>query len=187
VEPRGAASRRRILDAAATVLAIDPAASIQDVADAAGVGRATVNRYFPSRADLTGALAVQAMAEAQRALETARLSEGPVAAALTRLTEALVPMGDRFRFLLRESHLEGDPQYLAAEHDFVETLTDMAERGRRSGDLAVDVPPAWLVDALGALVFAAWEAVHDGRIAARDAPHLVSRTLLHGIGTTAPR
>jgi AcrR family transcriptional regulator len=45
-----------ILTAAKTVLARDPRATLDDVAVAAGVSRATIYRYYPSRTALLGAL-----------------------------------------------------------------------------------------------------------------------------------
>ena len=49
-------TRKAILDAAIGVLATDPAASLGQIADAADVGRTTLHRYFPERADLLTAL-----------------------------------------------------------------------------------------------------------------------------------
>jgi AcrR family transcriptional regulator len=46
----------RILEAASPVLAADPAATIVAIADAAGLSRVTVHRYFRTRRDLLAAL-----------------------------------------------------------------------------------------------------------------------------------
>ena len=102
--------------------------------------------------------------------------------AVQRLAEVLVPMGHRFHFLLEETQLYSDPEYLAAEERLVKPLRELAERGRQEGSFRNDVPTAWVVDALGALIFAAWEGVRDGRIAALDAPRLVATTVLSGLG-----
>ena len=115
-------------------------------------------------------------------MKEARLTEGSVEEAVRRLAEALVPMGHRFHFLLDEAQLYSDPEYLATEEKFVRPLEELAERGRREGAFRTEVPTAWIVDTIGALVFAAWESVRDGRIAARDAPNLVTTTLLSGVG-----
>ncbi|WP_345780906.1 helix-turn-helix domain-containing protein, partial [Gemmatimonas sp.] len=45
-------ARDRIVEAAATVWAADPSATLDVVAQRAGVGRATLHRHFPSRAAL---------------------------------------------------------------------------------------------------------------------------------------
>ncbi len=49
-------NRERILNAAASLYAREPGASMRAVADAAGVGRSTLFRHFPAREDLDGAL-----------------------------------------------------------------------------------------------------------------------------------
>lgn len=169
------------MDAAAAVFAANPGASLREVADAAGVGRATVHRHFPGREDLVREIAFRAVEEAAAAMDAARLEEGPVEGAVGRLAEALVPMGHRFHFLLAEGQLDSDPEFLAAERELVERLERLAERGRREGVFGTDVPPVWIVDAIGALVYAAWEGVSRGRVASRDAPGLVSGTLLFGL------
>ncbi|MGB3634838.1 MAG: TetR/AcrR family transcriptional regulator [Rubrobacteraceae bacterium] len=175
--------RRGILEAAAGVLVVNRGASMQEISAAAGVGRTTVHRYFPGREDLIHAIALQAVAESEAAIEKARLAEGSVEDAVRRLAEALVPVGHRFHFLLDEAQLYSDPEYLAAEERLVKPLQGLAERGKHEGAFRAEVPVAWIVDTIGALVFAAWEGVRDGRIAALDAPELVATTLISGVGT----
>ncbi len=178
--------RNSILEVATQVLVANRAASMQEISAAAGVGRTTVHRYFPGREDLIRAIAVQAISESEAAIQNARLGEGPIKDAVRRLAEALVPMGHRFHFLLDEAQLNSDPEYLAAQEKLVRPLEELAERGRRERAFRPEVPTAWVVDTIGALVFAAWESVRDGRIAALDAPNLVATTLLSGVGDPGP-
>lgn len=159
---------------------------MQEISAAAGVGRTTVHRYFPGREDLIRAIALQALSESEAAIHNARLEEGPVEEVVQRLAEALVPMGHRFHFLLDEAQLYSDPEYLAGEEKLVKPLRELAERGRREGGFRPEIPTAWIVDTIGALVFAAWESVRDGRIAVLDAPSLVTVTLLSGVGNSGP-
>jgi AcrR family transcriptional regulator len=49
-------SQSRILEAAQEILAADAAATVADIAARAGVSRATIHRYFPTRADLLAAV-----------------------------------------------------------------------------------------------------------------------------------
>ncbi|MBK8463922.1 MAG: helix-turn-helix transcriptional regulator [Nigerium sp.] len=74
-------NREAILRAAAEVLAEDPAASMDDVATRAGVGRATMYRHVTGRADLLHQLASWALASATRAVEEARIDDGAADAA----------------------------------------------------------------------------------------------------------
>src|SRR5260370_38872950 len=75
-----------ILDAAAAVLAErGEAASMADVAEAAGVGRATLYRYFPSRDALLAALVESAIAEMRDGIVGGELGEAPVEVGPARL------------------------------------------------------------------------------------------------------
>lgn len=178
--------RGQILEAAIGVLVADPGASMQAVADAAGVSRATLHRHFTGRQDLVREIALDALAECEAAVVAARLEEGSVAESITRLVEGLVPIGERFQFLLYEAQLAGDPEFAAADARVLRPVGELIERGKRDGTFRPEVPAAWIGDALGALIYAAWESVRDGKIARRDAPGLVTATLLTGLGRERP-
>ena len=164
------------------VLVVDRGASMREISEAAGVGRATLHRYFPGRDDLIRALVIDVLAECEAAIGSARTEEGTAAEALSRLVEALVPIGERFHFLLYEAYFESDPEVAAADARILRTVDVLIERGKRDGTFRPEVPVAWIGDALEALLYAAWEGVRDGKIARRDAPGLVVSTLLSGLG-----
>lgn len=174
---------REILGAAARLLVVDRGASMEKIAGAAGVGRTTLHRHFRGREDLIRAIAVDAMEECEAAIVRARLGEGLVRAAVERLFEALVPVGERYHFLLAEAQLEEDPGLKAYEERIDAPIRALIGRGKEDGTFAADVPDAWVLNATGALLFAAWEGVRDGDLAPRETPRLVTRTLLSGVGT----
>ncbi|MGH3145794.1 MAG: TetR/AcrR family transcriptional regulator [Rubrobacter sp.] len=180
--PRAVRARRVILEAAVRVLVVDRGASMREISDAAGVGRATLHRYFPGRGDLIRAIAMDVLGECEAAIGSARIEEGTVVEALARLVEALVPIGERFHFLLYEAQLQDDPEFAAADDRILRTVEGLIERGKRVGTFRPEVPAAWIGDALEALIYAAWESVRDGKIARRDAPGLVITTFLSGLG-----
>ena len=100
VAPRPALQQRvigAILEAAAAVIAASgESASMTDVAAAAGVARATLYRYFPSRQALLDELAALAVADAEERLVAARLEEVATDEGVTRVVRALVEVGDAF-------------------------------------------------------------------------------------------
>ncbi|KAA9155916.1 TetR/AcrR family transcriptional regulator [Amycolatopsis acidicola] len=79
----------RILEAAEEVLAVDANATLERIADAAGLARATVHRRFASRQALLTALTDRLNERYLQAIEQARVATAPPVVALHRLTELL--------------------------------------------------------------------------------------------------
>ncbi len=175
---------RALLETATRVLVTSPAASLADVAAAAGVSRTTLHARYPTRQALLVALAHEAMDLVEAAYGEARLDEGDVPGALRRVIELTVPLGPRLEFLLRERSLDDVPEVTARTIALDAPLLDLVERGRQRGELRTDLPSWWLVASLTGTVYTAWEAIADGRLAPRDAPGLVLTSVLHG---AAPR
>src|ERR671932_735624 len=100
------------LEAAAGVLAErGEQASMMDVAAAAGVARATVYRYFPSRQALLQELADLAVKSAGERLTAARIDAISVPEGITRAVRALVDVGDLFIVLARERLRPDDREF----------------------------------------------------------------------------
>jgi TetR/AcrR family transcriptional repressor of mexCD-oprJ operon len=141
---RHAATRAEILAAAAQLLGTGDPAGMGQIAVAAGISRATLYRYFPTRESLLLALEAAANEEAQRLLGGASLDQVPVEEGLARAVRALVAVGEHFIVLLRERR--------PPEPGFRSPLTELLERGRQAGLIRSDVPPPILVDSLLVLV-----------------------------------
>lgn len=179
---RQAGAEGVILGAAARLLVVDRGASMERIADAAGVGRTTLHRHFRSRDVLIRAIALNAMEECEAAIGKARLGEGSPRGAMERLFEALIPVGERYHFLLAEAQLEEDSEISEAEERVSGPIRDLIGRGKEDGTFRADVPSSWVLNAMGALLFAAWEGVRDGDLAPRETPRLVTQTLFSGLG-----
>jgi TetR/AcrR family transcriptional regulator, mexCD-oprJ operon repressor len=133
-----------ILESAAGALAAQgEAASMSDVAAAAGVARATVYRYFPSREALLEALGRVAVEQAGEGLAAARLERVSVDEAFTRAVRALVIVGDYFVVLARE-RARVDPGEF--ERHIAGVLHDLIRRGQSLGEIRDDIPAAWLLE-----------------------------------------
>jgi AcrR family transcriptional regulator len=171
-------TRTAVLRAAAAVLAVDSGASLAEIAAAAGVGRTTVHRAFPTRADLLTALAIDAVGDVQAAIEGARLDDGPADEVLARVAEAVLPLSDQLRFLDAGPDVWDLPELKDAWWSVAAALDALVERGQREGDLRADVPAEVVVEVFTGMLWGIWQGIRDGRIApASAARHLVSLAL----------
>ncbi len=179
-------TRASVLRAAAALLAVDSGASLAQIAAAAGVGRTTVHRAFPTRADLLTALALQSVGHLQAALAEARLDDGPVPAVLARIVERVLPLAAELRFLDAGAEVWDLPELLDAWWSVASSLDAVVERGQREGDLRADVPAELVVEAFTGMLWGVWQGVRDGRVARQTATrHLVTLTL-SGLQSTGP-
>lgn len=168
-------TRKAILDAAVRVLAEDPGASLGQIADAAEVGRTTLHRYFPDRAELVAAVMQEAGERLGAAAVRARLDEGPGLDALLRACQALLQLGD----LLTLMFTDVVPiDTCGAEHGFSQALDGACTRGLADGTLDPRFTPAWLQSAMWSLIYLGWSELREGT----TPPHEVVSQLLLTVG-----
>ena len=135
-----------ILEAAATVLAQHGEhASMADVADAAGMARATVYRYFPNRDALLDALAQLAVQDADQRLRAGRLEQVAIPDAFERAVRALVAVGDPFVVI---AHQRTRPIATHFDHHITTPLRQLIQRAQTHGEVRNDLPATWLTEAL---------------------------------------
>ncbi len=174
-----------ILDAAAARWAANPGASLGEIAADAGVGRATLHRYFPSREALARELALDALRACDEACTEIEEQASSAADALARVIAALVPLGDRVQCLVSLPEVFQDTEVVGVCRRQSRETADLVEAAKAEGGLDPTVPTAWIVEALDALIYAAWTAVQDGRLAKNDAALFVDRTLFHGLAPSS--
>lgn len=171
-------NRARVIDAALATLRLDPHASMARVASNAGVGRATLYGHFSSRAELVDAALQDVLARGDATLAELGL-DGPPQLALEALVTASWELLDESRALLVAAQQELPPERIRELHAPLEgRVVDLIGRGRRDGSFRTDVPASWHVATMHALLQAAAGEITAGRLAPKDAPALLTRTLL---------
>jgi TetR/AcrR family transcriptional repressor of mexCD-oprJ operon len=167
-----------ILDAAASVIAEHgEAASMADVAEAAGVGRATLYRYFASREDLMRALTKAAIDDASGRLVDADLENVPVPEALARLARVLVVSGFKFIVIMDEPHLIDHDE---AERGVGDPLRAVLRRGVEDGTIRRDLPVEVLAQLWGGLLVSTIRSMRQFDIGVERASAAMSSVFLHG-------
>ncbi|MEL7448479.1 MAG: TetR family transcriptional regulator [Pseudomonadota bacterium] len=173
--------RDAVLDAAISTLAANPNASLAEIAAAAGIGRATLHRYFGSRHGLLNEVARRALRDVDEAAAGIPYDDLSPAQMLQAVLEAVIPLGDRYYFLstMAPSH---DPEIVAASERQSRELADMVEALKAGGVFASDVPTRWAATTLDAMIWAGWAAVGKGDVARNDVVDLAYRTIVLGLG-----
>ncbi len=166
--PRRAIAERNveaILDAAERLLQRRAQPSISAVATEAGVSRPTVYAHFEDRERLLEALVERAVRHSTAALEASDPERGPAMEALQRLVASSWQEIGRNEDIGRASAAELSAEAMRRAHESARAvLTRLVERGRREKVFRRDVPPAWLVTSVLALIHAAAEAVREGEL-----------------------
>ena len=173
-------TRDSIVDAATYVLARNPSASLGEVALRAGVGRATLHRYFPKREDLIRDLALRSIEDVTAAVAEQVDTSGDSRVTVRQLFDAIVPLGDKYHFLYGE-WAENDAEVAAKYNKHLDWLGPIIQALKADGHLAEHVNFDWAVAIFDAIIWAAWSSVHEGSIARRDAPQLAYRTFMNGL------
>jgi TetR/AcrR family transcriptional repressor of mexCD-oprJ operon len=139
-----------ILDGAARLFAAEGGhASMNGVAEAAGVARATVYRYFPNRDALLDELAQTAVRDVDLRLASARIDAVAPEEGVARAVRALVDVGNLFVVLAHERRRSGADRF---ERGLVEPMRHLIERGQASGDIRDDISGARLTESLIGLI-----------------------------------
>ncbi|MDT7841881.1 TetR/AcrR family transcriptional regulator [Streptomyces justiciae] len=156
-------NRAKILAAARELLGQNPDATLEEIAQAAGVVRRTVHGHFPGRVALLEALAEEA-SEALRAA-SARwpdVTEDPEHA-FAGFVLAVWPEGDRYRLLLSLATQDlGQGRVTEALAPARAAALSILERGQRAGVFHDRLPAPALSAAMEAYTLGLLEAVTAG-------------------------
>ncbi|GLV53692.1 TetR family transcriptional regulator [Dictyobacter sp. S3.2.2.5] len=179
-----AMDRETIQDIAIKTLISNNAASMHDIAMAAGIGRTTLHRYYASREELLRALIASCFDEIEQIVTISHIGQTPASESLENLVLTLVPIGHRFHFLIGAWPFDNsDEDFKAREVRLLGQFETLVQRGQGEGTFRSDLPTRWIIDTITAMLFMAWESISEGYTAPRDASRFVLSTLRQGIGT----
>jgi TetR/AcrR family transcriptional repressor of mexCD-oprJ operon len=169
-----------ILDAAAGLLARggEPP-SMNEVAAAAGVARATLYRHFPTRERLLQELTATAISATATRLAEADLDAVPVTEGIARIARVVAAGGSKYAALVSQL----DPADAGREQEQITTMIDgLLRRGIDDGTFRGDITLDELRLLLGSLLQAAARMTAEHQAGVEKAAALITTAFLHGTG-----
>lgn len=172
-------SVQAILEAALDALASDPDASMAEIARRAGVVRATIYAHFPTREALLDSVMEHAVAEVAEATAAAEPTLGEPEEALARVLRATWQKLDLFHALVAINTARLSAEELHRRHLPVMTqFAPLVERGQQDGVFRQDVPVAWHLAIMRAIVHAASAELQSGRLTEASVEETMLATVL---------
>ena len=168
---------RRVLDAAAELLAADPLVSLERIAAHAHVSRTTLYHHFPSREALLDTLTDRSVTEVCAALEAAHPTEGTAAEAMDRALKSTWQVVGRYRGLVMINPRRlGRDELRRRLKPALEPVRSLIVRGQRSEEFDAELTPDWLLGILTDMIHAASAQVSNGSMDATTAERALLRS-----------
>lgn len=167
----------RIVSAARQSLSANPEARIDDIAQAAGVGRMTLYGHFPSRAELVEAAVVDALRAGEQTLSAIDLT-GDARDAVTRLLESSWSLVAESSALLSAAQDTLPPARIRELHAGpAARVEELLRRGQAQGVFRTDLPITWLVGVIHQVLHGAAQEIRADRVQTNDAARMVVATV----------
>lgn len=168
-------ARRALLNSATILLAANPGATFIQIAENANIGRATLYRHFSTREDLIRTLSLEAI-HAIDAASDAVTKETTDPVEILRLSlKAIIPLGDRYYFLIRLPDTENDEitKHLQRQDQELEYLIQQAQK---QGSIDPTAPSTWLCSLYNAIFYAAWEQINKNALEEKEIIQLATQS-----------
>ena len=138
----GATVRARaiIVRAALEILPLNPTASLNEIAERAGVGRSTLHRHFADRDDVVLSLARYISEAAIQAIQRASPEFGEPQDALRRIVNELFDLGPALVWMHENVRREQTQVFYSEFNAGINALETLFERARPTGS---DLPVIW--------------------------------------------
>lgn len=167
-------NKQRIVEAAATALVENPEVSVGEIAERAGLTRATIYRHYPDRDELVRAVAAHSASQMVPAL-LAEMRELDWPDALALLAQRAVALSTQHRELILRvtPQLEESARLAVAGEPIQAEITAR----RTSGEITNELPDEWLALCIRTLCLAAISRLTDPEVTPEEATAHLAQSL----------
>lgn len=181
-------NEEKLLKALAVAIVDRPRATLKELAEAAGVSKATLHRFCSTRDALIERLMNHSQAVLTQVIEASDLEVADVEPALRSLIDNHL----RHRELLVFMIFQYRPDSLDPDKDgarwvaYIDALDGFFLRGQREGYLRIDITAELLTELFVSLVYGVVDAERRGRAASARSPVVLEQFFLKGAGQPDP-
>jgi len=172
----------RLLVLLAQALVSHPRATLQELARAVGVSKATLYRFCRTREELVDRLMSHGAQVMHRSLADAAVDDGAPVDALRRVIQGLLEHRELSAFLTFywRPDSEKDTRWATLWNEFEATMDALFLRGQREGVFRIDISAPAMMEALIALVTGMVDAERRGRVARAGLSGMVETLFMRG-------
>lgn len=177
----------RLLKALAVAIVERPRATLKELAEAAGVSKATLHRFCGTRDNLVRMLEDHGEAVLNQVIETCDLERSEPLAALQRLVKEHLAHREMLVFLVsqyRPDYLDPDGEG-ARWQSYIAALDTFFLRGQQKGVFRIDITAAVFTELFLTLIYGLVDAERRGRAASANSAQTLEQMFLHGAANPA--
>lgn len=172
----------RLLKALAVAIVDRPRATLKELAESAGVSKATLHRFCGTRDNLVDMLEKHGEAVLSQIIAAADLEQAEPIAALRRLINEHLTHREMLVFLMFQYR----PDFLTPEgggarwQSYIQALDAFFLRGQQRGAFRIDITAAVYTELFTTLVYGMVDAERRGRAASANSANVLEQLFLHG-------
>ena len=177
----------KLASALAIAIAQNPRGNLKEIAQRAGISKATLYRKVATtREGVIELLMARATKHLQAALLNAELAKPPFTEALQRLTVNVMEGRAFYQFWnvsqwVQMIDTKQADERVALPSFYGDTMVDFFLQGQKAGVFRIDLSAKWLVKTYDSLLYAAVDAAQRGEIATVGIAALIEKTFLSGV------
>lgn len=182
IDPRASRSRKALMEAGINTLLLNSDASMSEIAERAGVGRATLYRHFSTREQLILAIALESLEETDKACAHIHEQKLNGRAAIEEVFYSIMPLADRFHFLLSLWNVVDNNKQLKQIYDRqLAQLENRIKEAKQEKTIKKSIPNDWLVVVIDNLIYSGWLCVNQNQMTPKQVAKLSINTFFDGV------